>query len=876
MDRKLFWGVLFLVALSVSLAPAAERLDFWGEAPRLFGAVKAGGDITADRSLRAERNYTAKGFSLDHVDKRCGDFSVLFSAQQLPGAQLVGFTPGPYQETFPIAKQWSLHLWLKAQARNAPGHWPLVLIDDQGRRAQAVLKDFAANGQWCEFNLPLANFDAEQGFDYQCIRAGQLEFSKSDPQSRIWFDGIYFVNPDNSAEVGVTDKSVEQRMAEAAASRALRVEQAFQAGARASHKPGLKKRLDRLYRSALNEHFAKLWLGQDIEAVNQELLHLFTTDDKETRAYYGIEYPWHLAMTPFPHRLYYTFSHNSKIKPGRLTPETEKALLELLWVRTATKNDIQLARQSTWWMTGSENHDLNAKASVLLASQIFMHEPQFAQRALPNLGAGGGSGYWFHIVPGEGRFHGPEGRGQFKDGKQYIPRDHYRAWVDYLMEYFTERAKKGFFLEVASDGYMRHTVSFISDIYSFCEDEALRERARKFLDLLWAEWAQDEISGARGGAKTRCKRGAVGRDAMYHMASFYLGGPGDAKANFHQLWNDYSFPKIVWQMALDRQGMGSFAYRSRKPGEEPPRMPRPLGTERTLLCDTESRLLRYSWVTPDYILGTQMDHPLAVHSHLSIQSRWQGISFSTSPDARVFPCGLDVTEPEKWKVIQDSVYRSVQHENVLITQLCRNWTEINPDWFPGKDRSVAAFGVYLGDEPDRIDEKDGWIFLAEGNAYLAIRIILTKYTPNSGVVWLEYKATEKLQAITLEDSYRYNADRTMIQAKEKYCPIIFEAAPRNRYDCFEDFQRDILDNQLEVTKTTVPGWHVLTYQGCGSDAPEIYFNAANNEIPMINGQRINYAPDMVFDSPYMKSKYNSGVVILRKGPQTLALDFNSK
>lgn len=75
-------------------------------------------------------------------------------------------------------------------------------------------------------------------------------------------------------------------------------------------------------------------------------------------------------------------------------------------------------------------------------------------------------------------------------------------------------------------------------------------------------------------------------------------------------------------------------------------------------------------------------------------------------------------------------------------------------------------------------------------------------------------------------------------------------------------------------KTLVAGFNIVHHWGCGENAREMYFNLANEEIPMVGGERINYAPDMLFDSPYIKSKYNSGVIEIRKGDQELVLDFN--
>ena len=85
---------------------------------------------------------------------------------------------------------------------------------------------------------------------------------------------------------------------------------------------------------------------------------------------------------------------------------------------------------------------------------------------------------------------------------------------------------------------------------------------------------------------------------------------------------------------------------------------------------------------------------------------------------------------------------------------------------------------------------------------------------------------------------------------------------------------DVLDNPLILDKTVVPGFHVLRYRGCGEDAKEITFNLANSEMPFVGAERIDYAPDMVLNSPYLKSKYESGIVKISKGDRELILDFN--
>ena len=58
------------------------------------------------------------------------------------------------------------------------------------------------------------------------------------------------------------------------------------------------------------------------------------------------------------------------------------------------------------------------------------------------------------------------------------------------------------------------------------------------------------------------------------------------------------------------------------------------------------------------------------------------------------------------------------------------------------------------------------------------------------------------------------------------------------------------------------------------DAEEIVFNTANSEIPTVGGKYIDYSYPKLFDSPYLQSDYESGVVEIIEDDQPLILDFN--
>lgn len=876
----------------------SEGVDFYDEALRLFGTAPSGGSIAENRALQGNRiqyhkngnlypdERNVKYFSLDYGDKKAGDFSVCFDAASNPPVDELGFMPGPYQQTWNLSEDWILDLWLKGTGMKAGGRWLLTFLDREGSRAEGFLTGFSANGEWHQLSLQLSRLKNNGDFDFTKVVACQLD-NRIGPEGKLWFDNIRFSHKESGQVIGVSDKSIEQRRAEAAASRTDRVDEAFRDISQ--YTPETLKLNDRhvYWRDLLNIHFGKLWLGEDIEKTNAELREILSSQDPEIRKEYELDGHWSLYLTPTLIQMYYTFGSKATRKPGRLEKETEEALLELLWERTKVKNDIVIARQSTWWMAGSENHDINAKVANLLSSQIFMNEPAYANRVYPDLGYGSGYGYG---KAGLERQTG--GRANLKDGKEYRARDHYKAWVYFWDKWFTERAKRGPFIEINSPTYMLYSLGFLQCIYDLCEDQALCTKTGKFFDMVWADWAQDQISGMRGGAKTRSYGPKSGYGSMTQFAKFLLGGPGNACHGFFELLlSEYSLPPLIWELALDREGLGCFAYLSRRPGEEENVWPRPLGNERTLLCDTPSRFLRYSWITPDYVLGTQMDHPSAVHSHLSVSRRTHSMIFTGAPYCRVIPGPLysgekpgligdavfDESDPDSWKLGTDHYYRSVQHRRVMITQQSRNMTRISPEWFPDYDLSTKPYGILFDGEYDRREEKDGWIFIAKGNAYLAVRVIAGKESA-SGDQAGTIKGKTGSTALG-EKGYKWNNDQSIALLKDKYSPIIFEAGRKTDYPTLEAFQYDVLDNPIRLYSTVMAphlGFNILFYTGCGSDAEEIVFNSANSEIPSIGGEYIDYSYPKLFDSPYLKSEYESGLVRILKDDRELLLDFNKK
>ena len=335
--------------------------------------------------------------------------------------------------------------------------------------------------------------------------------------------------------------------------------------------------------------------------------------------------------------------------------------------------------------------------------------------------------------------------------------------------------------------------------------------------------------------------------------------------------------------------MGKFVYRSRGIGEEVNKLPRPAGTERSLVIEPHSRFLKYAYVTPHYTLGTQMEYPLAAHCHLSVAGRWHGMTVTADQHARIVPVGLQIKQdtPKKeagvdGQMTMEVMYKTLQHEGTMIFQRTENFLQIDPDWFPVMSHRRSQQGVYIGKAWERVQEDDGWIFLKEGNVYAAIRPVIQdvefekakaeRLRPGFKHFHRPYDdATVKLD----QDSYSWNDDKSIVLLKDDFCPVVIQCGDLSQFGSFLNFVNAVKKAQLELYNTVVQQFDEVVYKAPMDGAPEMIFNGANMEIPRVGGEHIDYAYPMTFDSPFIKSVYGSGIISITFGEESLRLDFNN-
>ena len=99
-------------------------------------------------------------------------------------------------------------------------------------------------------------------------------------------------------------------------------------------------------------------------------------------------------------------------------------------------------------------------------------------------------------------------------------------------------------------------------------------------------------------------------------------------------------------------------------------------------------------------------------------------------------------------------------------------------------------------------------------------------------------------------------------------PVIIEAGRRSDYESFAAFQAAAMAQSLSFKES------VLTYQTLGGD--RLTFYTGQSRLPQINGAVVDLAPEKVYDSPFLQSKWDSGEVTIQCGEEKRILDFNEE
>ena len=522
------------------------------------------------------------------------------------------------------------------------------------------------------------------------------------------------------------------------------------------------------------------------------------------------QFHWHAYIQQ---RIYFLFGSRSRFFPGRMSTAAEDAILEMLWEWASTRCRLEMTRpERDWWIWGSENHHIMAWASFWGAAQIFSGHPDYSLK-------------------------------QYDDGS--TPAQVLQGFNEYFKRFAHHRAAKGLLVECGSPTYGKYSVNTWYNFADFAEDPELKRRFQMLLDLYWADWAVEQIDGVRGGSRHRCYPGrssASGSDgtgrAWFH---FGLGQAGNVHPGYICAATTFYRPApLVVALALDTNGRGEYEYVSRRPGRllgdssegRKPEIPEGLnqpGWEYYVLDPNGASMARYTWCTPDFVLGTSMVPALAREdwSAISSQNRWEGVIFAGHATARIF-----VQSPPPTKGSLYNANWSVQHRGVLVVQRLKGSNARGQRvWF---DKSLAR------------TERDGWVFAEAPRAFAAVRV---------------------LSGRTSWEADGPNPTPWLVSGDE-FSPIIIEVARKSDFPSLDAFGAAILANPLEFANNRVD------YKSTIHDTRLTFFSDYSQP-PQVNGKPVDYRPCKVYDCPHIQADFGNGRVVIKKGQEELVLDFGA-
>lgn len=404
------------------------------------------------------------------------------------------------------------------------------------------------------------------------------------------------------------------------------------------------------------------------------------------------------------------------------------------------------------------------------------------------------------------------------------------AWGNFFKKYIQSRFQSGNFVEYFSPTYSKYSLSALYNLFDFSSDNELRVLAEQSITLWWAQWAQEQIDGVHGGSKTRFYTELMPDGTP--MDGFLWFYTGDNKPQslpkhpsyFPMLMSRYRPPEALQVLFTNLKARGTYEAWARAIGLNSGPM-----SEGRYNLSPNLAITRYSFVTPDYVMGsaTVPRLPASRWSAISSQNRWNGLVMAGGNGDRIYATALPQGGRSTYNAIQAVQSRGTQ----MVVKLPAPYS-----------RGAGPMIVHVGPHLHRV-ERGGWIF-AEGSAYAAVR-------PAFGTC-----DVATLPGVSLQDC-RLSDDTS---------PVILQAGRRADYASFQAFQDAVLAASLEVTSQDV------RFQGLDG-AGTVSFSFNGERAPEVNGKPVSAPAGWTLYSPFIHQREGSPIVNIETRAGKLQLNF---
>jgi hypothetical protein len=530
------------------------------------------------------------------------------------------------------------------------------------------------------------------------------------------------------------------------------------------------------------------------------------------------------------------FGSRGSERKGALSRETELLLLKYMfdfvnyWSRLELY-DLSLTHH-TFHYWGSENHwwqEIVTCWGYLLALK---DDPQFAGKTM---------------------------------GDGHSIQEHYARTVDYMKQHMQQRARKGFLTEISSGGYSMRMQNMWHMIFSISPEPALKQLAGNTLDLWWAFWAEEQISGERGGGKVRHRRmrGLLPNSETHMISAWLYFGVGamnfdyitkskadtvDLASHYMAMLSGYVPDHVIYKILEDRKNASPYAVTQRRQGKSllPYREFAPFITVKTTRYNVEAGdCLKYSWVTPNFVLGTVMrpPHHSGVWDPGSAQGWWHGLLIAGKgphePPERVVPTLINNAPIQQSDFYGDQY--AVQSKGSFMARRL-------PDEFWEIDNTRLPMGIYISKGlKGQTEHRGSFIYIKSPAAWVAVRAVGTGFVAANQMLQNKHAAGGDFYRLENEDQ-----------------PLIMETVDAGSDEGFDVFKARVANAVL----TSGRGEH--SYASLSGDKFTMFDDRSP---PMINGKRFDYNPAKAYESPYVQSEWDSGIVTLSAGATKTILNF---
>ena len=425
----------------------------------------------------------------------------------------------------------------------------------------------------------------------------------------------------------------------------------------------------------------------------------------------------------------------------------------------------------------------------------------------------------------------------------------YAKYKKYLRNWCNEVLKYGFG-EYNSSHYYQVNAFALEILYTYTKDSEIKAMASDMLNYMYADGLDNNIGANFGGAQLRfyMNEGHITRHEPFKRL-FNLG----------DLLLDYKY------LVVNIQRGNSYTSTFRpiellyKQSQDSTRRYENLETSQVYYLPTtqvvDEKVTRYTHISPDYVLGAKIladdsQTPTSGYLNGHQEMPWS-MQFGSDSKKLIFGgnarSGVSITTKDYWQTKRgNDTYKLMQTKNTLVGIY-------GPD-----DTSLYVHYRIPKGYFDTIDEESGWIFINDGDVYMAFKPLAEV----DGDVYSWSTNTTYSCGLKLSES-------EIIVADSLYSGFVMEVVDTTEYSgTYEEFKADILANavidfKLNETESKI------TYKGVSSnDSVGIDFI---NNTRYINGAV--YTPDrtLMHSSPYLKAIYDSGVINLTYGDDSYTI-----